>query len=245
MKKMTVMMKRTVCMVLAVLVSFSLLRRDNRGEPVFIPARIPGATLIIDAGHGGEDGGAVSSSGTIESHINLEIALRVGALMDLYGIDHTLLRDSDRSLHDDGCVTLREKKVSDLHNRVDTIENTPNAVVMSIHQNIFSNSKYHGAQVFYAAHEDSLPFAQIVQSTLRAAVDPDNTRVPSAVTSSVYLMEHITCPAVLVECGFLSNPEEEALLTASGYQTKLAIALTAAYITYQESTKEEPLYESS
>lgn len=238
-------MKKTICMILAALVLLGLWHWDNRGAPAFIPARIPEATLIIDAGHGGEDGGAVSSSGTIESHINLAVALRVGALMDLYGIDHILLRDSDRSLHDDSCDTLREKKVSDLHNRVNTIESTPNAVLMSIHQNIFSNSKYHGAQVFYATHEDSLPFAQIVQSTLRTAVDSDNTRVPTAIASSVYLMNHITCPAILVECGFLSNPAEEALLTTTGYQTKLALALTSAYITYQESTEEEPLYESS
>jgi len=233
-----------VLLICTCVIVTSLLISKQIETPAFAPTPDGCYTLVLDAGHGGEDGGAVSASGTIESHINLEIALRISAFLDLYGIDHVLLRDSDRSLHDSECDTLREKKISDLHNRVDAIENTSNAILMSIHQNTFANSKYRGAQVFYAAHEESLPFAQVVQSTLRSAVDPDNTRVPAAVPSSVYLMNHISCPAILVECGFLSNPAEESLLKTPKYQTQLALALTSAYITYQEAAKEESIHES-
>lgn len=243
MKRMTAI--RKVCFALVLLLVFAGLRQGKgRGATVLSPARLPDAVLVLDAGHGGEDGGAVSPSGTVESRINLEIALRVAALMDLYRAERVLLRDSDCSLHDDGCVTLREKKVSDLRNRVARIESTPNAILMSIHQNAFSDRGYHGAQVFYGAHEKSLPFARHVQSTLRDGIDPENTRVPAAIPSSVYLMNHITCPAILVECGFLTNPAEEALLKAPEYQTKIAISLASAYLTY-ESTEEESLYESS
>ena len=222
-----------------------LLYQHNHAFPSFAPQRIPDVTLIIDPGHGGEDGGAVSPGGTVESHINLQISLRLAALLDIYGIPYNLLRDSDRSLHSDSCKTLREKKVSDLRNRVSAIESTPNAIVMSIHQNIFSNSRYHGAHVFFSAHPESLSFAQTVQSTLKQALDPENNRIPAQIPDSVYLMKHITCPAVLVECGFLSNPEEEALLKTVEHQTKLAITLVSSYIQYQDTAKEELTYESS
>lgn len=237
--------KRICIPALALAVLFGAARYwQGRDTPVFSPARMPEAVLIIDAGHGGEDGGAVSPSGVVESHINLAVALRLRALMDLYGAPSILLRDSDISLHDSTAETLRQKKVSDLHNRVDTIEGVPNAVLISVHQNIFQSSKYHGAQVFFGLNEESLTLAQVAQDTLREALDPGNHRTPSKIPSSVYLMNHISCPAILVECGFLSNPQEEALLQTSNYQTKLAAALTSAYLTYQSTEKGETPYES-
>lgn len=195
-------------------------------------------TVVIDAGHGGEDGGAVSVSGAVESHINLAIALCLDEIFGLYGVNCVLLRDSDISLHDSDAQTLREKKVSDLHNRVAAIEALENPIVISIHQNTYTSSQYYGAQVFYANGELSLPFAQIVQSTLKQAVDPNNDRKPTAIPESVYLMNHITCRAVLVECGFLSNPQEDALLQTPEYQRKLATALAGAYLTYQQTNLE-------
>ena len=211
---------------------------QGRGETALSPARIPEATLVIDAGHGGEDGGAVSPSGVVESHINLAVALRLKAMADLCGVESILLRDSDVSLHDANCETLRQKKVSDLHNRVAMIEETPNAVLISIHQNTFQSQKYHGAQVFFGLNGDSLALAEVAQDRLRTGLDPENGRVPTQIPSSVYLMNHITCPAILVECGFLSNPTEEALLQTQEYQTKLAVALTSAYLNYQQTAKE-------
>ena len=183
----------------------------------FSPVRSGGQTLVLDAGHGGEDGGAVSLSGVPESGINLAIVQKLDQLLGLYGEAPLLLRSEDISLHDDSAQTLREKKVSDLHNRVARIEETEHAVLLSVHQNTFPDGKYHGAQVFYSNGELSQPLAQLTQETLRAALD-------------VYLMNHITCPAILVECGFLSNAEEDLLLQSGAYQTKLASALAASWL---------------
>ncbi len=195
-------------------------------------------TVVIDAGHGGEDGGAVSVSGAIESQINLSIAQRLDLIMGLYGIKTLMLRDSDISLHSSDAQTIREKKVSDLHNRVKIIESLDDPTVISIHQNTYSDKRYHGAQVFYANGNLSLPFADIVQKYLRESLDPDNTRKPTPVPKSVYLMKHITCKAILVECGFLSNPQEDVLLQTSEYQRKLAVVLACAYMQHKQITQE-------
>lgn len=195
-------------------------------------------TVVIDAGHGGEDGGAVSISGAIESQINLSIAQRLDQIMGLYGIKTLMLRDSDISLHSSDAKTIREKKVSDLHNRVEIIESLVDPVVISIHQNTYSNKKYHGAQVFYANGNLSLPFADITQKSLCESLDPNNMRKPTPVPNTVYLMNHITCKAILVECGFLSNPQEDALLQTSEYQSKLAAVLTSAYMKHKQNTQE-------
>lgn len=207
-------------------------------DTTFASTRFSGEIVVIDAGHGGEDGGAVSVSGAIESQINLAIALRLDQILGLYGVNTVLLRDSDISLHDPDAQTLRQKKVSDLHNRVAAIEALENPVLISIHQNTYTSSQYHGAQVFYANGELSLPFAQITQSTLKQALDPNNERQPTAIPESVYLMNHISCRAILVECGFLSNPQEDALLQSPEYQTKLAAALAGAYLSYQQTNLE-------
>lgn len=211
----------------------------------FAPSRFSGETVVIDAGHGGEDGGAVSISGAIESQINLAIALRLDEVLGLFGVNTVLLRDSDVSLHDPDAQTLRQKKVSDLHNRAAAIQALENPVVISIHQNTYTSSQYHGAQVFYANGDLSLPLAQITQATLKQALDPDNERQPTAVSESVYLMNHISCRAILVECGFLSNYQEDALLQSPGYQTKLAAALAGAYLSYQQTNLEGETLDAS
>ena len=207
---------------------------DGNACPVLSAARFDVETVIIDAGHGGEDGGAVSVTGVPESGINLSIAKKLDLLFGLYGVRTDLIRTEDISLHDSSAETLREKKSSDLHNRVARIEAVENATLISIHQNIYQSAQYHGAQVFYANSETSLPLAQAVQDALRL-VDPDNTRKPAKISENVYLMNHVTCRAILVECGFLSNPEEDLLLQSPEYQLKLAWALCGAYLEYQDS----------
>lgn len=188
------------------------------------------ATLILDAGHGGEDGGAVSITGVSESQINLAVALRMEELLSFYGIPVTMLRRDDISLHDSGCTTLREKKVSDLKNRVAAVEAEEEAVLISIHQNSFPQSQYYGAQVFYAPTEGSQALAEHIQGVVHRDLQPDNSRASKEIPDSVYLMNHISCPGVLVECGFLTNPEEEWLLRNEGYQTKMAAVLAAAWL---------------
>ena len=193
--------------------------------PVFRPAAEEGPVLVLDAGHGGEDGGAVSLTGVAESGINLAITLRVDQLLGFCGAPPVVLREEDVSLHDQGADTLREKKASDLRNRVQAVEQVGDAVLLSVHQNTFTDKKYHGAQAFYAPTEGSQALAEAMQEALRSALDPENGRQAKPIPASVYLMGHVSCPAVLVECGFLSNPEEEALLRSADYQTRLAAVL--------------------
>ena len=194
----------------------------------FSTARAGGVTVVIDAGHGGEDGGAVSPSGTVESNLNLAIACKLDDLLHLYGVPTVMLRREDCSLHDDSASTLREKKRSDLKNRVQRINETENGVLISIHQNIYSDSSQSGAQVFYAQEDSSLEWATQTQEALRMVLNPNNQRTAAKISDSIYLMKHVTRPAILIECGFLSNREEEQKLLSDGYQTKIAMAIAAA-----------------
>lgn len=234
-------------LALALSTGYYLWRGPGPSAPAMArPPQFEGNTVVIDAGHGGEDGGAVSPSGNVESGVNLAIARRLDALMGLYGVDVCMLRTEDVSLHDPEAETLREKKVSDLHNRVAVIEGIPNATLISIHQNTYAGSaKYHGAQVFFSNESLSLPLAQHIQNTLRTALDPENSRQATKIPDTVYLMNHITCRAILVECGFLSNPAEDALLQTGGYQTKIATALAGAYLSYDETNLEGVLPDES
>ena len=205
---------------------------DNSTIDTVYPLSFSDTVLVIDAGHGGEDGGAVSRSGASESHLNLAIAQRVELVLGLYGAPTTMLRQDDISLHDPHCKTLREKKVSDLHNRVKLVSQQPNGVLLSIHQNSFPSEKYSGAQVFFAPTDGSQSLANAMQTYLRSALDPTNNRQAAAIAKGVYLMNHIVCPAILVECGFLTNPIEEQRLQDAGYQTKLATAMAGGWLNY-------------
>lgn len=194
--------------------------------------------ILIDPGHGGEDGGAVSVLGDAESHINLSIALKLERLLLFYGSEPILLRHEDSSLHDDSASTIKEKKSSDLKNRVTFINNYDNAVLLSIHQNSYTEEQYHGAQVFYndIQEESNRFFSEQLQELLRIHLNPENTRVSKPIDSNIYLMNHITVPAVLVECGFLSNYSEAKLLATSDYQQSLACVLTVALQNIQSNT---------
>lgn len=194
-------------------------------------------TVVIDAGHGGEDGGAVSVSGVQECQINLSVALRLEQLLALCGVKPAMIRTIDTAVYTEG-DTITEKKVSDLKHRVQLVNETTNALLISIHQNHFSEPKYTGAQVFYAPFNGSEALALLTQQSLRSTLDPGNRRQPKP-ANSVYLMQQVSCPAILVECGFLSNPQEAALLQTETYQTKLVCALTCALTQYLEKGERE------
>lgn len=200
--------------------------------PVFRPEGIPEVpVIVIDAGHGGEDGGAVAADGTVESGINLAIAQDIDALLRFLGCETKMTRTEDAAIYSDGAQTLREKKSSDLRNRAALVNETPNAVLLSIHQNSLPASRrVHGAQAFHARTEGSEVLAESVQLALNAAVNPGNEKSRKAIDKSVYLMKSINCPAVLVECGFLSNAEETARLCETDYQRKLAVAVAAGFL---------------
>lgn len=217
-------------MVLPGIIAFYLCFPD--GYPAFSGVAFTRPTLIIDAGHGGEDGGAISLTGTLESHLNLAIAQRVDLVLGLFGAPSCMVRQQDVSLHDSQASTLREKKNSDLRNRVELVSQQENAVLLSIHQNSFPSGKYSGAQVFFAPTDGSQSLAGAMQEALRAAADPSNTRQMAPISKTVYLLNHVACPAVLVECGFLTNPAEEQRLRDPGYQTKLAAAMSGCWLRY-------------
>lgn len=182
-------------------------------------------TIVIDAGHGGEDGGATSCTGKLESAFNLEIAARLNDLFHFLGYDTVMVRTTDRSVYTEG-NTIATKKVSDLKQRVKLVNETDNALLVSIHQNTFQDSRYSGAQVFYGSKGKSQELASALQESFSKTVNPGSNR-KSKKADSIYLMEHIDCTGVLVECGFLSNPEEEAKLRDEGYQKKLCTVIAA------------------
>lgn len=186
---------------------------------------ISAAELILDAGHGGEDGGAVSVTGIPESRINLAIVLDMEDILGLYGVTPMMLRREDISLHSPDAETLREKKGSDLKNRVAMIESAQGADFISIHQNSYPDSRQHGLQVFYAPTEGSEELGISIQQAVRQSLQQSNSRPAKQIPKNVYLMNHISCRAVLVECGFLTNFREEQLLNSGWYRRKLAAVL--------------------
>ena len=190
-------------------------------------------TFVIDAGHGGIDGGATSCTGVLESAFNLQICLRLNDLLHLLGFDTVMVRTTDTSVYTEG-NTIASQKISDLKERVRIVRETEDAVLISIHQNTFSDSRYSGAQVFYADTEGSKTLAEILQSSFVKVLNPTSRRVCKK-AGSVYLMQNIDCTGVLIECGFLSNPEEEAMLRDLGYQQQLCCVIAAGLTEFLHS----------
>lgn len=185
--------------------------------------------FIIDAGHGGVDGGATSYTGVLESAINLEIALRLNDLMHLLGLETLMIRETDISVYTTG-DTIAAKKVSDLKERVRIVNQTSNAVLISIHQNHFSDSRYSGAQVFYSGNS-SRQLGTQMQNALVKHLNPQNNR-KSKRADGIYLLENIRCDGILIECGFLSNVSEEAKLRDPVYQKRLCCVIASVLSNY-------------
>ena len=182
--------------------------------------------IILDAGHGGEDGGAISCSGVEEAQINLQITLRLDDLLHLLGYETKMLRSNQNDLHTEG-TTISQRKNSDLRKRTELINETANAVLVSIHQNQFSDNRYHGAQVFWANTEGSQRLAEDLQRAFISTLNPGSKRAAKQ-AKGIYIMEHIQCTGILVECGFLSNPTEEAKLRSNEYQKKLVCVIASS-----------------
>lgn len=191
-------------------------------------------TIIIDPGHGGFDGGAVTNDGYPEKDINLEISLYLKKILDLWGYNTVITRESDISTEDEGLTTIRQRKKSDIHNRMAVMESIDNAVFVSIHQNHYSVERYNGAQVFYSGYysEQSCALAECIQESIVSALQPHNTRLIKECGDSVYLIYNAVKPAVLVECGFLSNNEEAELLKTSAYRRKMALCIAIGIQNY-------------
>ena len=190
-------------------------------------------TVLIDAGHGGVDGGAVANDGTEEKYINLQIAQLLEQQLGAMGIRTAMTRTSDVSIHDSSAQTIREKKVSDIHNRMQLMEKTENCIFVSIHQNKYSDNALSGTQVFYSPNTTaSAQLAQTIQNSVCMLLQPENTREIEKSGSSIYLLYYAQKPAVLVECGFLSNAEDLKKLKDEAYQKQLAFCIATGILEY-------------
>ncbi len=192
-----------------------------------------GPVIILDAGHGGIDSGCVSVNGEEEKNINLNILLKVREMCRAAGFDVVVTRDTDKSIHDTSVTGLGNQKKSDMENRLKIINSYENAVFVSIHQNQFTDPRFYGAQMFYSAEsEEGAKLASIMQASFVNFLQPENTRETKPVGSELYLIHFAKCPSVMVECGFLSNPEEAALLESEEYQSKVAFTIFAGICEY-------------
>ena len=220
---------KTVTVYALVVILFLILSYLGNEATTAIAQRIPMErcqTIIIDAGHGGEDGGAVSVTGEKESIINLQISLRLNDLLHLMGYQTRMIRTTDESVADSG-DTIAARKAADLKVRARTVNETRNAILISIHQNTFPQDRYHGAQIFYAPDENSRKMAEILQKAFVDTLNPgSNRRAKKA--DGIYLMQNIQNPGVLIECGFVSNHREEALLKSKKYQQKICCVIVAS-----------------
>ena len=179
-------------------------------------------TIIIDAGHGGEDGGAVSNNGVSEAEINLKIALKLQQLLEQSGSNVILTRSDNNAIYDVDKKTLREKKNSDIRNRVKIGNGSSADIFVSIHLNKIPENQYYGWQTFFKdGNEDGKRLATCIQNNLNETMQKENKRTPLKI-NNVYIIKHVEIPTVIVECGFLSNSEEEKQLQQEEYQTKLA-----------------------
>ena len=194
-------------------------------------------TVIIDAGHGGPDGGTSADDGTLEKEINLKIATKLNEILQSMGVNTVMIRTEDVSIHDASAETIRQKKISDIKNRLKIINETDNAVFVSTHQNHFSDSKYSGTQVFYSKND---PLSQTLANSIRLPIitylQTENTREIKQSGTDIYLLYHAQKPSVMVECGFLSNKEEAAKLKNDSYQQQLAFLIAIGIMDYFKNT---------
>lgn len=190
------------------------------------------STLVLDAGHGGIDGGAISDSGLKESDINLQIALKTEALVRFLGIDTVMTRETDTDNSDNKAYSEHDNLVQ----RAKLANSTENAVLISIHQNKFPSAVVSGAEVMYSDNDDSKALGLITQDNLVALLDSSNRRVARPAPKELLLTSSVECPTILVECGFMSNPQEVQKLASNDYQLKLATILAGSYIQFLNNT---------
>ena len=197
---------------------------------VSLPAS--GKTIIIDAGHGVPDEGAESSNGTTEAQTNLKIALKLQNLLEQSGSTVILTRSDENAIYDLDSKTLKQKKVSDIRNRVKIGNESSADIFVSIHLNKIPQSQYDGWQTFYnEKSQEGQRLAVSIQNNLNNAIQKENNRIAKSI-ENIYIIKHVKIPTTIVECGFLSNPDEEKLLLEDEYQNKLAWGIYNGIIDY-------------
>ena len=209
----------------------------GRAKPAFSPMQLK-PCVVLDPGHGGMDGGAVGNDGIVEKNINLSIALKLREMLTLNGFEVYMTREEDRSIYDEGVTGLRNQKVSDMNNRLALVKAHPEALFVSIHQNQFPASQYSGAQIFYSPNApESETMASITQRRFREMLQPENLREIKRAGDELFLLYYTKTPAIMAECGFLSNDAEARRLSDDEYQNKVAFVLFSSILEYTETAQ--------
>lgn len=210
-------------------------RNNNETAPAFADYEAQKPVIILDAGHGGMDGGCSTAEGIPEKGINLNILLTLRDMLEINGYEVVVTRDTDTSIHDKGIEGIANQKSSDMDNRLEIFNSETNAICLSIHQNQFTDPKYSGAQMFYSdSNGSSEELARVLQNKFVEYLQPENTREIKLCGKELFLCYYSENPTVMVECGFLSNPEEAALLTTEEYQHKVAFTIFSAITEYTD-----------
>lgn len=226
--------KRINVILLSVFVSIFafILVTDRKASVPTVSLPVSGKTIVIDAGHGKPDEGAESSKGTTEAETNLKIALKLQNLLEQSGATVILTRSDENAIYDLDAKTLKQKKISDIHNRVKIGNESSADIFVSIHLNKIPQQQYDGWQTFYNGNnENSRKLAVSIQNKLNDAIQKENNRIAKTI-DNIYIIKHVEIPTTIVECGFLSNPEEERSLLEDEYQNKLAWGIYNGVINY-------------
>ncbi|MGN1126990.1 MAG: N-acetylmuramoyl-L-alanine amidase [Ruminococcus sp.] len=218
--------KHIVVMITAVALCFVIMAVVNSQKAVDVSSKISDnseSIIVLDAGHGGEDGGAVSSNGVVESDINLQFTEKLKDILSLNGYQIVMTRDDDCDLADKSIDTVSGRKKSDMHKRLDIYNADIRNIAISIHQNIFPADSCNGTQVFYSTKVQSAKtLADNITDTVKKYLQSENQRVSKPTNGSIFLLDNAKIPAVIVECGFLSNNEELKQLCDQDYQKKFS-----------------------
>lgn len=215
---------------LSLVVPISTITYESSAETVALPTT--NRVIILDAGHGKPDEGAASSNGVTESAINLQITLKVKKLLEDVGAEVILTRSDENGIYESDATTIKQKKISDLKKRTEIGNNSNADIFVSIHLNKINQSQYYGWQTFYKkGNENSQNLAKSIQAKLNETIQRENHREALSL-SNVYIVDNVKIPITVVECGFLSNPEEEQLLQNDEYQNKLAIGIFLGIVEY-------------
>lgn len=206
--------------------AYNKVERSNKDQKI----------ILIDPGHGGIDGGAVASDGTQEKNINLKISLKLKEDLEKLNYKVVMTREEDKGLYSDS-GTIRNKKVEDLNNRFKMKKETGCDLFISIHLNMFPQSQYYGAQVWYSTVPESKVLGELIQEGLRRDLDPNNKRLAKNAGNSYKILKNDGIPSVIVECGFISNPQECEKLKDDAYQDKIAASITNSITMYYRGEK--------
>ena len=226
--------KRMILIILSVFVSVLTFALVNDKKEIVPTVSLPvsGKTIVIDAGHGKPDEGAQSSNGTTEAETNLKIALKLQNLLEQSGTTVILTRSDENAIYDIDAKTLKQKKISDIHNRVKIGNESSADLFVSIHLNKIPQQQYDGWQTFYkAGSNEGKKLAESIQNNLNEAIQKENNRIAKTI-DNIYIIKHVEIPITIVECGFLSNPTEEKKLLEDDYQNRLAWGIYNGIIDY-------------